>query len=73
MIAGVNTSNLAAKSDLVCLKPKVGNLDIDKLKTVPADLIKLINVADNTFLKNTVSDQLVSKVNALDSSILVEK
>ena len=34
----VDTSNLAAKSDLVILKAEVDKKDIDKLKTVPADL-----------------------------------
>ena len=32
-VTGIDTSKLAAKSDLVCLKAKVDKLDIDKLTT----------------------------------------
>ena len=42
-----DTSKLAAKSDLVSLKAEVDKIDIDQLKTVPADLNKLSNVVDN--------------------------
>ena len=48
---GVDTSNLAVKSDLVSLKSKVDKTDIDKLKTVTADLSKLNNVVDNGVVK----------------------
>ena len=34
---GIDTSTLASKTDLACLKFKLVNLDVDKLKTVPAD------------------------------------
>lgn len=34
---GVDTTNLAAKLDLVSLKTEVDETDIDKVKTVPAD------------------------------------
>ena len=44
---GVETSNLPAKSDLASLKAQVNKKDIDKLKTVPADLSKLSNVVDH--------------------------
>ena len=37
---GIDTSLVASKTDLVSLKTKVGNLDVYKLKTVPADLSK---------------------------------
>ena len=33
--------------DLAGLKTKAGNLDVDKIKTVPADLSKLSNVVYN--------------------------
>ena len=45
------------------LKPKVDNLDIDKIKTVPADLSKLSNVVVNDVVKKTVYDKLVTKFN----------
>ena len=35
------------------LKIKVDDLDIGKLKTVPADLKKLSDVVDNEIVKNT--------------------
>ena len=34
---GVNTSNLAAKSDLATLKENVDKIVIDKLETIPVD------------------------------------
>ena len=48
---GADTSNLAAKSDLASLKAKVDKIDVDKIKIVPADLIKLSNTADNYIAK----------------------
>ena len=45
---------LASKADLASLKTKVDNLDVDKLKTVPADLSKLRNVVDNDDDKKSV-------------------
>ena len=39
--AGVDTSNLAAKSDLASLKAKVDKIDIGKSNTIPVDLSKL--------------------------------
>ena len=38
---GANTSNLASKSKLAKLKPKIDKMDIDKLKSVSVDLSKL--------------------------------
>ena len=62
---GVDTSNLAAKSDLASLKAEVDKIDIDKLKTVPFDLFKLSNIVDNSVVKKTVYDKLVTNVNAV--------
>ena len=42
---------LAVKSNLVLLKFEVDKIDIDKLKPIPADLIKLSNVVNNNVLK----------------------
>ena len=47
----VHPSNLAAKSDLATLKILVNKIDVDKLKTVPADLSMLSNVEDNDVVK----------------------
>ena len=43
---GTDTSKLAAKSDLVSLKPEVNKLDIDKLKSVLNDLSNLKSKVD---------------------------
>ena len=43
---GVDTSKLAAKSDLASLKAEVDKIVIGKLKTVPVDLSKLSNVVN---------------------------
>ena len=43
---GIDTTQLAAKSDLVRLKAKVDKLDIDKLKSVPTSLSNLKNKVD---------------------------
>ena len=70
---GVYTCNLAAKSDLFSLKAQVDKIDIDKLKTVPADLSKVSNVVDNDVVKKTVHDKLVTEVNATGTSRSVLK
>ena len=43
---GIDTSNLAAKSDLVSLKAGFDKLDIDKLKSVPNNLSNLKSKVD---------------------------
>lgn len=42
----VDTSNLATKSDLPSSNAEIDEIDMDTLKTVPADLSKLVNVVD---------------------------
>ena len=49
---GVDTSKLAAKSDLASLKAEVDKIDIDKLKTVSTDLSKSSDVVKNEVVKN---------------------
>ena len=58
---GVDTSKLAAKSDLASLKDEIDKIDVDKLKTVPVDLSKLSSVVNNQVVKKTVLDILVAK------------
>ena len=70
---GIDTSNLAAKSDLASLKAETDKIDVGKLKAVPVDLSKLSNVANNDVVKKTVYDKLVAKVNAIDTSGFVLK
>ena len=43
---GIDTSKLAAKSDLASLKAEVDKIDVDKLKTVPDDLSNLKGKVD---------------------------
>ena len=64
----VDTSKLAANSDLASLKAEIDKIDVDKLKTVPADLSKLSNVVNHGVIKKTVYDKLVEKVNNSDTS-----
>ena len=65
---GVETSKLAAKSDLASLKVEVDKIGPDKLKTVPIDLSKLSNIVKNEVIRETVYDNLVAKVNNIDTS-----
>ena len=58
---GVDTSNLATKSDLFSLKAGVNKINIDKLKIVPLDFSKIRNVVDNDFLKRLSMINLLQK------------
>ena len=70
--AGIDTSKLAPKSDLVSLKAGVDKLDIDKLVSVPVDLSKLSDVIKHV-VEKAVHDKLVEKVNNIDTSGFVLK
>ena len=72
-ISHVDTSSFALKTNLAGLKTEVDKLDIDKLVPVPADLNKLSNVVKNDVVQKTVYDQLVAKVNNIDTSDFVLK
>ena len=50
-VTEIDTSKLAAKSDLVRLKAEVDKLDIGKLETTPIDLSKLSNLVKNYVVK----------------------
>ena len=39
-VTGVDTSNVAAKSESISWKAEIDKLDVDKLKTTPVDLSK---------------------------------
>ena len=69
----VDTSKLAAKSDLTSLKVEVQKLDIDKLILVPVDFSKLSDAVKNDAVKKTVNDKLVAKVSNIDTSGFVLK
>ena len=66
-VTGVDTSKLAANSDLASLKAEIDKIYVDKLKTIPIDLSKLSNVVNNDVVKKAVYDKLVAKVNNLDT------
>ena len=65
--ADIDRSTMASKTDSADLKTKLDNLDIDKLKTAPTGLSKLIDVVDNDVFKKTAYDKFIVKVNALDT------
>ena len=70
---GIDTSNLALKSNLGNLKAEVDKIVVDKLKTVSVDLSKISNAVNNEVVKKTVYDKLVAKVNNTDAIGLVLK
>ena len=51
---GIDTSKLAAKSDLASSKAEIDKIDVDKLITASVDLIKLSNVVNIHIAKGTV-------------------
>ena len=50
------------------MKAKVDDLDVDKLKNVPAGSSKLSNVFNND-VEKTVYDKLIIKIDAVDTKI----
>ena len=72
-IAHIDTSGFALKTNLASLKTEVDKLDIDKLVPVPVDLSKLSDVVKNHVFKKTAYDELVAKVNSMDTSTFVLK
>ena len=69
----VDTSRFALKTNLATLKTEVDKLDIDKLVPVPVDLSKLSDLVKNDVVKNDVYNNLVAKVNNIDTSRFVLK
>ena len=72
-VTHVDTSSFALKTNLASLKTEVDKLDIDKLVPVPVDLSKLSDVVKNDVVKKAVYDQLVAKVNNIDTNDFVLK
>ena len=64
----VDVSSFASKTNLASLKNEVDKIDVDKLKTVPVDLAKLINVVKNDIVKKTEYNKLVTKVDNIDTT-----
>ena len=72
-VTHVDTSSFALKTNLANLKTEVDKLDIDKLAPVPVDLSKLSDVVKYDIVKKTVYDELIAKVNGIDTSEFVLK
>ena len=76
-ITHIDASGFASKTNLAALKTKVDKLNIDKLRTTPADLAKLTDVVKNEVVKKTEfsADDYVKKtkfsgdINSLDDKI----
>ena len=61
-MTAVGVSKFAKKNDLADLKTEVHKLDINELKTMPADLSKLSDVVKNEVVKKHVYDELIKMV-----------
>ena len=59
-ITHVDVIYYATKTNLAALKSEVDKIDIDKLKTVPADLAKLSNVKNNVVKKTNYNTKVTS-------------
>ena len=66
---GVDTSKFTKKADLVSLRSDTDRLDIGKLKTVSVGSYKLNNVVEKEAFKKTVYDELLQKMNAIDTLV----
>ena len=65
-ITHVDVSSYATKTNLAALKSEVDKIDVDKLKTVPADLAKLSNVVKNDVVKKS---DCSAKVTSIETQI----
>ena len=65
-ITYVDVSSFASKTNLAALKTAVDKIDVDKLKTAPADLAKLTNAVENDLANKTVYN---TKVSSLETQI----
>ena len=65
-ITHADVSSFASKTNLVSLKTEVDKIDTDKLKTVPAHLAKLSNVAKNDVVKKT---DYIAKITSIEGKI----
>ena len=66
---GNDASMQASKTDMASLKTKKDDQSIDNINNVTADLKKLSNVGDNDVVRETMYDQLLIKLNAVDAKI----
>ena len=64
-ITHVDVSSFASKTNLAALKTEVDKIDVDKLKTIPSELAKLINVVKNDVVKKTKVTSIETKIACL--------
>ena len=72
-VTHVDTSSFTLKKKLANLKTELDKLDIEKLVPVPVDLSKLSDAVKNDVVKKTLYDELVTKVNNINTSDFVLK
>ena len=63
-ITHVDVSSNASKTNLAALKSEVDKIDVNKLKTTPAELAKLSNVVKNDVVKKTDYSTIVTSIEA---------
>ena len=63
-ITHIDISSYATKTNLAEFKTEVDKIDVDKLKTTPADLAKLSNVVKNDLVKKTDYSTKVTSIEA---------
>ena len=61
-IRHVDVSSYATKTNLAALKSEVDQIDVDKLKTTPANLAKLSNLVKNDVVKKTDYNTKVTSI-----------
>ena len=67
-VTHVDVSSFVLRSNLASFKTEVDKLDVDKLATVPVDLSKLSDVVKNDVAKKAEHNELVEKVNSIDTT-----
>ena len=72
-VTQVDVSSFESKTNLASLKTEADKIDVDKLKTVPVDLVKLSDVVKNDVVKETEYNSLKTKVNSIDTTNFVLK
>ena len=63
-ITHVDVSSFASKTNLAALKTEVDKIDVDKLKTTPADIAKLTNAIEHDVIKKTDYNTKVTSIEA---------
>ena len=72
-VSHVDVSSFALKSNLASLKTEIDKIDADKLKPVRVDLAELSNVVKNDVVKKTEYNNLLTKVDDIDTINFVKK